>query len=76
MQSTAVRNHMNRFGRIALCGAVSTYNSTAPVLAPCCEPGFVGKQLRMEGFLVQRWYAQYLDGMQQMLDWILEVRNI
>lgn len=75
MISTTVRNHMNLYGRISVCGAVSTYNDKTgePTVAPCCEGTFVAKQLKMEGFLVQRWSNRWMEGLTQMTKWIQEV---
>ncbi|XP_045032342.1 prostaglandin reductase 1 [Daphnia magna] len=70
--SVAVRSHMNDFGRISVCGAISLYNDTVPTLVPCVEPAMVFKQLRMEGFLVHRWTHRFLEGMGQMSTWIQE----
>lgn len=68
--SAIVRSHMKLYGRISVCGAISTYNATAPTLAPSIEPILVFKQLRMEGFLVQRWFDRHEEGTNQLLQWI------
>lgn len=66
---------MKDFGRISVCGAISTYNDLkdSPSMAPCCEPAFVFKQIRMEGFLVHRWLSRWMEGLVQMTQWIQEV---
>ncbi|WP_431045238.1 NADP-dependent oxidoreductase [Streptomyces sp. P1-3] len=46
---SALRDH----GRIAWCGAVAQYNSSAPPPAPRNLYDVVGKSIRMEGFLVR-----------------------
>ena len=71
--SVAVRSHMNDFGRISVCGAISLYNDTTPTLVPCVEPAMVFKQLKMEGFLIHRWTGRFQEGMTQMSTWIQEV---
>ncbi len=43
---------MNPFGRIAMCGAISVYNSTEPPAAPRNLATAIGKQLTLRGFLV------------------------
>jgi NADPH-dependent curcumin reductase CurA len=43
---------MNPFGRIALCGAISAYNSTEAPTAPRNLATAIGKQLTLRGFLV------------------------
>ena len=72
--STTVRNHMKDFGRIAVCGAISTYNGDQETsTAPTCEATFVFKQIKMEGFNVQRWIGRWMEGLTQMAQWIQEV---
>ena len=71
--SSVIRSHMNHFGRIAICGAISMYNDVSPTMAVCVEPTFVFKQLKMEGFLIHRWINRYQEGMDQMLEWIQQV---
>lgn len=70
--SAIVRSHMKLYGRVSVCGAISTYNATSPTLTPSIEPILVFKQLRMEGFLVQRWFDRHDEGTNQMLQWIKE----
>lgn len=72
--STTIRNNMKDFGRISVCGSISTYNDKTPTMAPACEAAFVFKQLKMEGFLVGRWKSRWMEGLSQMTKWIQEVR--
>ena len=74
--STAIRSHMAPYGRISVCGAVSNYNETAPTMAPCPEPILVFRQIRMEGFLINRWVDRFDEGLLQMSQWIQEVTLI
>ncbi|XP_004677492.1 PREDICTED: prostaglandin reductase 1 [Condylura cristata] len=56
--SNVVIPQMKKFGRIAICGAISTYNSTRP-LPPGPPPEVViYQELRMEGFVVTRWQGE------------------
>uniref|UniRef100_A0A8D2DCN0 Prostaglandin reductase 1 n=1 Tax=Sciurus vulgaris TaxID=55149 RepID=A0A8D2DCN0_SCIVU len=53
--SNIVIPQMKTFGRIAICGAISTYNRTGlPPPGPPPE-AVIYQQLRMEGFIVTRW---------------------
>ncbi|AJT40381.1 NADP-dependent oxidoreductase [Psychromicrobium lacuslunae] len=51
---------LNPFGRVALCGAISQYNSTEAPTAPRNLALAIGKQLTLRGFIVGS-YAQYAD---------------
>ena len=65
---------MKDFGRISVCGSISAYNDTKPRLVQTCEPDFVFRQIKMEGFLVHRWNDRLGEGTRQMLTWIQEVK--
>jgi NADPH-dependent curcumin reductase CurA len=43
---------MNRNGRVALCGAISVYNSAEPVPGPDNLPLAIGKRLTLRGMIV------------------------
>lgn len=61
--SSTVINQMRNFGRVASCGAISSYN-LPPAQWPkatIIQPTFVAKQLKMEGFLVQRFFDKWFD---------------
>jgi len=67
-----INNHMNTFGRISGCGAISGYNETKTVMLPSTQGAMVFKQLRYEGFIVSRWMARWMEGIGQMAQWIKE----
>ena len=73
--SSTIRHHMKDFGRIAVCGSISTYNDpmTDPTMTPTPEVDFITKQLKMEGFFVGRWTSRWMEGLTQMSNWIQEV---
>ncbi|XP_014258659.1 prostaglandin reductase 1-like [Cimex lectularius] len=70
--SSDVISCMNNFGRVAVCGSVSTYNETKPVLASAIQMDVILKQLKIEGFLVQRWLGmnRWFEGIKQNIEWI------
>lgn len=68
--AAVVINHMNLFGRISVCGAISMYNEKEASLVPATSPTFVFKQLKMEGFIVTRWMPRWQEGIEQMALWI------
>jgi NADPH-dependent curcumin reductase CurA len=60
----AALEHMNKFGRIVMCGMIAMYNATKPVAGPSNLAYMIGKQLTMQGFIVsdhneilKRFYA-------------------
>jgi prostaglandin reductase 1 len=67
--SSIVFNQMNDYGRIAVCGAISSYNSDIPKV-PAVQTIFVFKQLKMEGFLVWRYTDRWMEGINQIGKWI------
>ncbi|XP_006142797.1 prostaglandin reductase 1 isoform X2 [Tupaia chinensis] len=71
--SNVVIPQMKLFGRIAICGAVSTYNRThAPPPGPPPEI-IIYQQLRMEGFIVSRWQGEVRQkALKNLLKWVLE----
>ncbi|XP_077291532.1 prostaglandin reductase 1-like [Arctopsyche grandis] len=72
--SSIIINKMNLHGRIAVCGAISTYNEDISQLpkVSILQPTFVFKQLKMEGFIVNRWNSRWTEGINQNLQWIKE----
>lgn len=69
VQTAIVISQMRDFGRISVCGAISQYNGE-PAQVPIVQPAVVFKQLTIEGFMVFRWMPQWLDGINQMLQWV------
>ncbi|MHC6219945.1 NADP-dependent oxidoreductase [Arthrobacter sp. MMS24-S77] len=59
-------------GRVAMCGAISQYNSTEPTTAPRNLAVAIGKQLTLRGFLVsgQRQHAAEFAG--RMAGWLAD----
>lgn len=70
--STIVMQQMNAFGRISVCGSITVYNAESPtfVQVPDLQKLFNWKQLRMEGFIVNRWNDRWQEGLKQMAEWI------
>jgi prostaglandin reductase 1 len=69
--SSVVLSKMNRFGRVSVCGAISAYNAqNQPEKATIVQPAMVFNELKMEGFIVSRWFPRWSEGINQMAAWI------
>ncbi|XP_073956354.1 prostaglandin reductase 1-like isoform X2 [Choristoneura fumiferana] len=70
--SSIIISQMNEFGRVAVCGAISGYNETDPEKrkGTFLQPYIVGKQLKIEGFLVNRYADRTTEGIRQNLQWV------
>ena len=67
--SSMVYNQMNDYGRVAVCGAISSYNNEIPKVS-AVQTIFVFKQLTMQGFLVWRWSDKWMEGISEMAKWV------
>ncbi|KYN03267.1 PREDICTED: prostaglandin reductase 1-like [Cyphomyrmex costatus] len=72
--SGIVMYQMNLFGRVAVCGSISSYDADTSSLPKCAilQPALVTNQLKMEGFIVRRWLDRWNEGVIQNLQWIRE----
>ncbi|XP_021341191.1 prostaglandin reductase 1-like [Mizuhopecten yessoensis] len=69
--ATALK-HMKQFGRVSICGQISSYNDKAPPTGEYPFMYILGKQLKIEGFVVMRWYQRWAEGEKAMAQWIRE----
>jgi prostaglandin reductase 1 len=67
--SSMIFSQMNDYGRISVCGAISSYNNEIPKV-PAVQTLFVFKQLKMEGFLVWRYTDRWMEGIDAVAKWI------
>lgn len=67
--SSMIFHQMNSNGRIAVCGAISSYSSEIPKV-PAPQTIFVFKQLKMQGLIVWAWNNRWMEGITVMLKWI------
>lgn len=58
------------FGRLALCGAISMYNATELPPGPSNLVQMVGKQLRMEGFIVSTHWDMMAQFHKDLAGWV------
>ncbi len=66
----AVVAQMNTFGRISICGQISQYNNTQAEIGPKPFTQILIRQLKVEGFIVLRFYNRAAEGLAQMAEWL------
>jgi len=66
--------HMRPFGRIALCGAIATYNDTEPRPGPVNLSMAIGLGLRFQGFIVNHYNDARDDFVRDVSTWIRDGR--
>ena len=66
----AVFNHMNDFGRMAVCGMVSHYNDETPRPGPHNLPLITSKRLRLQGFIVSDHLERTPSFTEELSGWI------
>ncbi|OXA59127.1 Prostaglandin reductase 1 [Folsomia candida] len=70
-----VLQNTNESGRVALCGAISSYNDdpkTAKVQFDYTS--MIYKQIKMEGFLVNRWFPEWGPAIGELIGWVKDGR--
>ncbi|WP_184549309.1 NADP-dependent oxidoreductase [Mucilaginibacter sp. FT3.2] len=70
--SDAVLNNINKYARIPLCGAISLYNESGPVLGPYIQPILVKKSALIRGFIVSDFADQFPAATKQLTAWLME----
>ncbi|XP_034532147.1 prostaglandin reductase 1-like [Notolabrus celidotus] len=70
--SSVALQQMKNFGRIAVCGAISTYNDTTPQTGPFPHFIMIVKQLKMEGFMQSRWEHKHPESLKRLIGWFKE----
>lgn len=63
---------MKDFGRVSVCGSISSYNSQNLPKTNILQPAVVFKQIRIEGFIVSRWGDRWFEGIEKNMAWIRE----
>lgn len=66
----AVIDHIADFGRIALCGAISTYNDATPAAGPRNMFNLITRRVRMQGFITFDFQSRYAEAEADLKKWI------
>jgi NADPH-dependent curcumin reductase CurA len=70
----AALTSLHPYGRVALCGAISVYNSSEPPAAPRNLTLAIGKQLTLRGFIVSFYERLRPSFVEHMSGWIRDGR--
>lgn len=72
--SSIIINQMRDYGRISVCGSISSYNTASSdwPKVPILQPKFVFNQLSMKGFLVWAYNDRLFEGITNMKKWVDE----
>ncbi|XP_061664624.1 prostaglandin reductase 1-like [Syngnathoides biaculeatus] len=70
--SSVALSQMKDFGRIAVCGSISTYNDTESQTGPYPQMSMIVKQLKMEGFMQSRWERKHPESLRRLMSWLKE----
>ena len=68
----AALEHMNTYGRVVMCGAISMYNATKPVPGPPNLFYATSKQLTLQGFIVSDHLAKLPQFYADMGKWLAD----
>ncbi|MFC6269609.1 NADP-dependent oxidoreductase [Frigoriflavimonas asaccharolytica] len=70
--SDAAHTNINRFGRVIVCGAISTYNETEVPTGPRVEGFLIKKSVLMQGFIVSNYAEKFPEAVKQLAQWLAE----
>lgn len=62
---------MNNFGRVVICGLISTYNSSEPVPGPYMFRNVIMKRLTIEGFVILDYAEHFAEYNAKLVEWML-----
>ena len=68
--SDAVLRNLNFFARVSLCGSISQYNAATTDMGPRLLGPFVGRRIRMEGFIITDYAPRAAPALRQMGEWV------
>ncbi|KAL0849966.1 hypothetical protein ABMA28_011885 [Loxostege sticticalis] len=70
--SSIIMSQMNSFGRVSVCGSISSYNEDPSKMpkATILQPSLVFKQLKVEGFMIWSWDDRWNEAYAELVKWI------
>lgn len=70
--SDEVFKHLNRFARVPVCGAISTYNNESEDTGPRIQNTLVKNQALIQGFVVAQFEEYFEEGSKELAQWVSE----
>lgn len=70
----AVLGHLAQGGRVALCGAISTYNAERRPPGPANYLNLISRRGKMQGFISLDWWGDFPEATAQLARWVDEGR--
>lgn len=68
--SDAVLSQLNRFARVPICGAISSYNLEEEDLGPRVQTTLIKKSAMMQGFTVGNYADRFQEGAMELGAWL------
>jgi NADPH-dependent curcumin reductase CurA len=70
--SDAVIMNINKYGRIAICGTISSYNDAEVAVGPRLQPYLLKNSMLMQGFIVSNYADKFPEAMEALTSWFKE----
>ena len=70
--SDAVLANINKFARVPVCGAISTYNETSVSMGPRVQSILVKNSVLMQGFIVSNYADKFPEAIKKLSGWLKE----
>ncbi|MFY2153893.1 NADP-dependent oxidoreductase [Mammaliicoccus sciuri] len=70
--SDEVFKHLNKFARIPVCGAISSYNLKGEDIGPRIQQTLIKSQALMQGFIVAQFNEDVKEASEQLAQWVQE----
>lgn len=70
--SDAVLANINKFARVPVCGAISTYNETSVSMGPRVQSILVKNSVLMQGFIVSNYANKFPEAIKKLTQWLQE----
>ncbi|WP_079710379.1 NADP-dependent oxidoreductase [Paraliobacillus ryukyuensis] len=68
----AIMQHLNKYARIPLCGAISSYNLEGVDQGPRIQTQIIKKSARMQGFTLGDFANRFDEGTKALAEWLRE----